>query len=57
MLFDSRYEGYNAPLIGIRLPGTRDTRYFQVKLLFTSIRPLSITFATKFYLCSDTYIS
>ena len=38
-------------------PGTRDMRYFQIKLLFTSIRPLSITVAAKLYLCSDTYIS
>jgi len=45
------------PIICIRLPGTHDNRYFQTKLLFTSKRPLLITFATKLYLRSETYIS
>jgi len=45
------------PIICIRLPGTRDIRYFQTKLFFTSIHPLLITFATKLYLRSETYIS
>ena len=44
-----------SPLIWLRLPGTRDIRYFQTKLLFTSTCPLLITFATKLYLRSETY--
>jgi len=34
----------------------RDIRYFQTKLFLTSRRPLSITFATKSYVRSATYI-
>jgi len=45
------------PIICIRRPGTHDTRYFQTKLIFTSICPLLITFATKLYLRSETYIA
>jgi len=45
------------PIICIRLPGTRDIRYFQTKLFFTFICALLITFATKLYLPSETYIS
>jgi len=39
------------------LPGTRDILYFQTKLFFTTICVLLITFATKFYLPSETHIS
>jgi len=45
------------PIICIRRPGTHDIRYFQTKLIFTSICPLLITFATKLYLRSETYIA
>jgi len=45
------------PIICIRLPGTRYISYFQTKLVFTSIWALLITFATKFYLPSETYLS
>jgi len=38
-------------IICIRLPGTRDIRFFQIQLFFTSIWALPITFATK--LCSQ----
>jgi len=45
------------PILRIRLSGTRDIRYFWTKLFFTSICPLLITFATKLYLRSETFIS
>ena len=45
------------PLISIRLPGTRGIRYFQTTLFFTYMCALLITFATKFYLPSETQIS
>jgi len=40
------------PVICIRLPGTRDIRYFQTKLFFTYNCALSITFAINFYVPS-----
>jgi len=36
------------PIICIRIPGTRDIRYFQIKVSFASIRALLITSAKKF---------
>jgi len=45
------------PIICLRLPGTRDIRYSLTRLFFTSICPLLITFATKLYPRSETYIS
>jgi len=45
------------PIICICHPGTRDIPYFKPKQFFTCICPLLITFATKLYLPSETYIS
>ena len=49
-------QGIMLPMICKRLPGTRDIRFFQIKLFLTSTCTLSITFATKFYVPSETDI-
>ena len=45
------------PIICIRLPGTRDMRFFPDQTIFTFICALPVTFATKFYVPSETDIS
>jgi len=49
--------GMMPSIILLRLPGTCDIRYFRTKLFLTSRHPFLITFTTKSYLRSETYIA
>jgi len=49
--------GVMQPKILLRFPGTCNVHYFQTKLILTSLRPFLITYTTKPYVRSETYIA
>jgi len=58
-LYESGYHGCNATqnFQNLRFPGTCNVHYFQTKLILTSLRPFLITYTTKPYVRSETYIA